>query len=539
MKEQMLTFKDRSLEWWNSYSRKAKWTMAGTFLITLLLLIFLVYWISKPNYVEIYTELSAAEAGEIKSAIESRGIAAEISSDGTTISVPEEEAAGLKVSLASEGIPRSGNVNYSIFSENMGLGMTDKHFDVVERDAMQNEIRYLIEQIDGIDKAKVMITLPKENVWITDEEQVATASVVLTTKPGFQLSQSQVNGLYHLVSKSVPNLPTEEIVIMDQNGLSYEYGDKGTNTALSTHEEQRQIRKDIEQDIQRQLQQMLGVILGQNKVVVSVIASVDFTKEKREENLVQPVDEETKEGIAVSVEKIMESYTGKDGQAQGEAGTGEGEIPTYEGVTANGDNGDFEKVEDRVNYEINRIHKEIVESPYVIDDLTINVGVEPPVPDDIASLTPVHIDEIETILKNVVRTTLSESDVPLEEASLEQRISVFANEFKGRADAPASETGFLSVLPGNWIYYAIGAAAVLVGLIVTGFMLLRRRRNDEEFIEYEETALNESVVTEDPLPKKKAKIEPVIPEEMEEIEELAKSDPEGFVKLLRLWMKEE
>ena len=98
--------------------------------------------------------MSASEAGEIVSAIEAQGIPVELSPDGKNISVPKTEASRLKVELAHQGIPRSGNINYGIFSENMGFGMTDRQFNVVERDAMQNELRYLIEQIEGISRPK-------------------------------------------------------------------------------------------------------------------------------------------------------------------------------------------------------------------------------------------------------------------------------------------------------------------------------------------------------------------------------------------------
>ena len=47
-----------------------------------------------------------------------------------------------------------------------------------------------------------------------------------------------------------------------------------------------------------------------------------------------------------------------------------------EGNTNN--NGDYEKMDDTNNYEVNRIRKEIVESPYKIRDLGIQVMVEPP-----------------------------------------------------------------------------------------------------------------------------------------------------------------
>ncbi|WP_270180464.1 flagellar basal-body MS-ring/collar protein FliF [Alkalihalobacillus sp. CinArs1] len=546
MNEQLLKMKSRWGETWSSYSSKTKWLIGVTFLVTLLLLSFLVFWMSKPNLTPIYSNLTPTEAGEIKGAIEQRGIAVEVSSDGTTISVPKADASDLKVSLAAEGIPKSGNVNYSIFSENMGMGMTDKHFDVVERDAMQNELSYLIEQIDGIQQSKVMITLPKDSVWLNEEGDVATASVVVTREPGFNLDQGQVNGLYHVISKSVPNLPIENIVVMDQNGSSFDYGESKVDSSLTAYQQQEQIRRDIEKDMQKDLQQMLGLLLGQDKVVVSVMTSVDFTKEKRVEDLVEPVDEETGEGIDISVEKIMETYSGNPGVANDGTGTAEGEIPNYnaDDPDANGD-GSYEKVEERINREVNRIHKEIEESPYVIDDVTINVGVEPPIADDMTSLTAAHIEDIRTVLKNVVRTSLSGSDVPLEDADLEDRISVFANEFRGKPGYVAPEKNFFSstldILP-PWAIYAAGAGVGI--LLITGTMLLFRRRGkrEEEYEEFERTyAPSES--EDHYLPRedeeKEVDLTPEVIMGKDEIEKLAKENPEDFVKLLRVWMNED
>ncbi|PFG15280.1 flagellar basal-body MS-ring/collar protein FliF [Bacillus sp. es.036] len=544
MNQQLLNFKSRWQETWGSYSTKTKWLIGGTFLVTLLLLLFLVFWMSKPNLTPIYSNLTPTEAGEIKGAIEQKGIPVEVSTDGTTISVPKDQASDLKVSLAAEGIPKSGNVNYSIFSENMGMGMTDRQFDVVERDAMQNELSYLIEQIGGIQESKVMITLPAESVWLDETGETASASIVLTRDPGAQLDQGQITGLYHLISKSVPNLPVENIVIMDQNGTAFDYGESGgVDTTLSAYQQQEDIRNGIEKDMQQELQQMLGMILGQDKVVVSVMASVDFTKEKRTEDLVEPVDEETGEGIDISVEKIMESYSGDQAAAQDGTGTDEGEIPNYnaDDPDAQGD-GSYEKVEDRINREVNRIHKEIEESPYLIDDITINVGVEPPVADDITTLTAADIEDIRTVLKNVVRTSLSESEVPLDDAALEERISVFANEFKGRADYEEPTEGIFSTMMDSVPAWSLYTVAGGVGVLVIGgiFLLFRRRggKDEDDFMEFEESY---SVPEDHYLPREEREVD-LTPETLvgkDEIESLAKNDPEEFVKLLRLWMKEE
>ncbi|MGB5944795.1 flagellar basal-body MS-ring/collar protein FliF [Paenisporosarcina sp.] len=546
MKDQILVYKKKLTESWGSFSKTTKWSIIGTFFATLLLLFIIVFFSSRTSYAALYTNLSPAEAGEIKTAIEEQGIPVQISSDGKAISVPNEEIANLKVSLAADGIPKSGNVNYSIFSENMGLGMTDRHFDVVERDAMQNELADLIKQIDGVTEANVMITLPKENVWITDEEQVATASVVVKGDPTFQLDPKQINGLYHLISKSVPNLPPEQIVIMDQNGQVFEIQEENQiDTALSVYQQQREIKKDIEKDIQRELQQMLGLTLGRDKVVVSVMASIDFTKEKREENLVEAVNKETNEGIDISVERIVETYSSEGATADDTSGVGETEIANYPGLALGG-NSESEKTEERINREVNRINRQIELSPYVIDDITINVGVEPPNPEDLESLTQQNIADISNLLKNTVSTSLSMNGNQVTDEQLDDRISVFATEFQGKTvvtgDPKESLLNINNIPNYVLIFIGVGIALLLLIVVILIFVIRKRKREElEEEFEYEmfeppaSSTLSINENEEMDLSEFNTKANP----KRKTIEKLAKGRPEDFAKLLRTWMSED
>ncbi|WP_404330215.1 flagellar basal-body MS-ring/collar protein FliF [Mesobacillus maritimus] len=541
MKEKLLRFKSKAVETWSSFSGKTKWSLVGTFVVTLVILSVFVYMASKPNLTPLYSGLSPSEAGEIKAAIEERGIMVEVSPDGKSISVPNEQVSNLKVALAAEGIPKSGNVNYSIFSENMGLGMTDRQFDVVERDAMQNELATLIKQIAGVSEANVMITLPKENIWITDEAQVATASVVIKGEPSFQLEQKQVNGLYHLISKSVPNLPTDEIVIMGQNGQIYAMQDEGpADTTFSVYQEQREIRKDIEQDIQRELQQMLGLLLGRDKVVVSVMASVDFTKEKREEQLVEPVIDENNQGIDISVERIIESYSSEGGVVNDATSTGNTDIANYPGVDGVG-NSESERTEERINREVNRIHRQIELSPYVIDDLTINVGVEPPIPNTPASLTQQNMDDIRNLLTNVVSNSLSMNGALMTDEDLQNRISVFATEFQGKqVVVEETEPPLFDQLSNVPMMIGAGIAVLLIILMIAGFLRRRKRKKEEEeFLLdlYEEpmAQVNQAEEEEIDLSELSSKTNP----KRKTIEKLAKERPEDFAKLLRSWMAQD
>ncbi|MFP3339541.1 hypothetical protein R0J91_16305, partial [Micrococcus sp. SIMBA_131] len=87
-------------------------------------------------------------------------------------------------------------------------------------------------------------------------------------------------------------------------------------------------------------------------------------------------------------------------------------------------------------------------------------------------LTAADIEDIRTVLKNVVRTSLSESEVPLDDAALEERISVFANEFKGRADYEEPTEGMFSKrmdsVPAGVLYTIAGGGG---GLIIGGIFV--------------------------------------------------------------------
>ncbi len=83
--------------------------------------------------------------------------------------------------------------------------------------------------------------------------------------------------------------------------------------------------------------------MGQDKVVVSVTADIDFTKENRTEDIVEPVDKENMEGIAVSAEKVSETWG--DGAANGgTAGTGEDDVTNYKADGENAESGNYEKI---------------------------------------------------------------------------------------------------------------------------------------------------------------------------------------------------
>ncbi len=64
------------------------------------------------------------------------------------------------------------------FRKNSGFGMTDNEFNVLKIEAMQTELANLIKSIDGVEDAKVMINLPQPTIFVGDQQEEASASIV-------------------------------------------------------------------------------------------------------------------------------------------------------------------------------------------------------------------------------------------------------------------------------------------------------------------------------------------------------------------------
>lgn len=529
MKERLTKIRTDLTQFWSSRTKRQKTTYIGSAAAIIFLAAFLTYFLSRTEFVPLYSDVSRAEIGRIKEELDVQGVMSKIAPGGTSILVPKDRVDDLLVSLAAEGYPNTGTIDYSFFSQNAGFGTTDNEFNMIKLASMQTELANLIKGIQGVKDANVMITLPTQSVFLNESVQSASAAIMLVTEPGHQFTEPQVNALYNLVSKSLPNLSTDDIKIINQYSESIDLKSTSTGTNIV---DQMDLKKNIERDLQRKVQTMLGTMVGQDKIVVSVTADIDFKQENRQENLVERVDDEL-DSLAISVQRISESFSG-DGAVVG--GEPEAEDPTDNRTTfgeGNTSNGDYDRLEETINNEVNRIRKDIVESPYKIRDIGIQVMVEPPDVNDLSSLTPDIEADIESILETIISTSIDKSYVPAEISDdyWNNKIAISTQVFNGKIVNPAQADK--TSIP--WWIYAIGAAllVVIVILLIAFFRKRKQEREMEEEMILEEQReslrvedINTDLETESTVRKK-------------QLEKMAKDKPEEFAKLLRTWIDED
>jgi len=525
--ERIAQYRDKASQYWNSFSKKQKVLFISTFLFLILAAVVLTMQLSKTEYEVAFTDLNASDSAGVISYLDSSSIPYKLSSDGKTISVPSTSVAIAKVNVGSQGIIQNGSLGYKSFEESSSpIGMTDKEFDVKYNNAINGEVEQLLQRMQGIQDAKVLVNMPKDNIFAGLEEQdKASASVALQFKPGYHPNQAAVDGYFNLVKTAIPNLPVENITITNTDEAELIPTARGGSGGLSSEvQENMALQKKFENDVRNNVKQFLSQIVGEDKVNVLVASKLNFDKETRKENLVTPVDVENMKGIEISVQEIQKSYTGASNPTGGVAGTGQEEVPGYPSSDATG-NSTSEESSSTINYDVNRIAKDIISSPYTVKDLTINVAVEPP--DGETELQGPVQDAIENILVNIVRASLADSGTVISDADLTKKVSVMSQGFQA---ASTANTGFQLSPAMMW-----GGGALIAALIAAVVILLVRRRRKQNEVEEEEIPL--PIATEFPS----ITLDSVTNESQvrKQLESLAKKKPDEFVNLLRTWLADE
>ncbi|MEK3905220.1 MULTISPECIES: flagellar basal-body MS-ring/collar protein FliF [unclassified Paenibacillus] len=527
MNERLAQYREKITQYWNRFSGKQKILFFSTLFIIIIVIVVTTMQLSKVEYEVAFQDLDSTDSAGVMSYLDSSGVSYRLSPDGKSISVPSTDAARIKIAVGSQGIVQQGSIGYKVFNESSSMiGTTDSEFNVKYNNALNGEVEQLLRRMQGIKDAKVLITLPKETVFAAQEDQEkAQASVGMSFDPGFRPSQENIDAYFNLVKTAVPNLPIENITITS-NEVELKPTARGGQAGIASQvEENFALKKKFEDDVKRDVKQFLSTLTGPDKVDVLVFSKLNFDKENRKEDVVVPVDAENMKGIEISSQIISKTFSGQGNTSGGVAGTGSEDVAGYPAGADTGASSSEESSETR-NYEVTRITKDIIASPYTVKDLTINVAVEPPAGQ--TTLDEATSGAIQNILVNIVRASLADSGITYTDADLTKKVSVFSQQFGGAT--AENTTGGLA----TWMIWAIGAAALLVGA-GGGYLIYRSRKNKQE------EEVEEDIPLQVPTEFPSINMDSVTNESQvrKQLESLAKKKPDEFVNLLRTWLAEE
>jgi flagellar M-ring protein FliF len=239
---------------------------------------------TQPDYTVLYSDLATADAAGVVERLKEMKIAYRI--EGSTISItPPDMVHELRMSLAAEGLPKTGTVGFELF-DGTSFATTTMAEMVKKVRAVQGELERTIMSLDSVLSARVHISQPEKTIF-AKQAQDPSASVLLKLRPGGELDKKQIKGIANFVAGSVDGLKPENVTIIDVFGNLLTPKDE-EGEGLGADATRLQYVREIEKGYIQRIEQMLLKVLGPGKVVARVTADVDFSTNEREEESYDP-----------------------------------------------------------------------------------------------------------------------------------------------------------------------------------------------------------------------------------------------------------
>lgn len=475
-------------------------------------------------YETLFSGLNEQEASDIIGKLQDSGVDYRYENDGTIL-VPKEQEQKLKAQLVYEGYPKSG-FTYDIFKENIDMTTTDSEKSSYKVFELQNRIGATIGLFDGVKDAKVTIAPGENQKYVLDKDgsYEAKASVVMLMKNGGSPSSEQVQGVQRLISKSIPNMKMEDVVVLDGNGNDVSVD--GDNTQNSANKMKFEFEKEMDKSIKEKVLNVLNPIYGPDNIRVSVKTTADVDKKVRE--IINHTAPNAEEGKGIPSSETLDSEIVRDGQAAGGVpGTqSNAEIPVYSQIKTDGKES-YIKNQNSVEYLVNQLKEQAQVDAAAIKDLTISVAIN--------GKTFGNLDE--TNLKGLIAKAAGISaDIQ------EEKIVVVASPFfesKSKVLPDVIENGNK-----NWIILGTIAFSLLLLLFITILVIRRKKKVKDNTVQMMMTERIIPDLAKATKPKNEKPINDLLDLNNErglelkgKIRDFSEENPEIAAQLLKVWLK--
>lgn len=237
-------------------------------------LVGLLLWNGNGNLAPLYPNLSDKDAAAVMTQLAALKVPYKAAGDGTMLLVPAAQVPELRLKLAQAGLPKGTTAGFELL-DNARFGQSQLQERTNLQRALEGELVRSITSIAAVQSARVHLALPQQNGFFR-EQQKPSASVLVTLHAGRALERSQVAGIVHLVSSSVPELAVKSVSVIDQNGALLSSPPEANHQGLDT--QQLQYLQQVESGLHQRVVGILEPVLGRDNLRATVTAELDFTQ---------------------------------------------------------------------------------------------------------------------------------------------------------------------------------------------------------------------------------------------------------------------
>ncbi|OQX20567.1 MAG: flagellar M-ring protein FliF [Desulfobulbaceae bacterium A2] len=389
--------------WQAAASRLKEWplsrklALAGVAVVCLLFFGLLIVQGRSADYQLLYANLAENDAASVMNWLKGRKIPFQLKNNGKNIWVPAKIVHETRLDLASVGLPQGGGVGFEVFDK-QNFALTDFVQKVNYTRALQGELARTISSLGPVESTRVHLALPEKRLF-KDQEKPGTASVIVKLQPGRSLSESQVQGIVHLVAGSVADIGPEHVTVIDHSGKVLSRDNKESlpgelNPDMLAYQQQ------MEQRLETRAQSLLDKALGPKSSLVRVTAALDFARVEKTEETFDP------EEPVIRSEQLHEEKAGSEvvGGIPGVQSNLQGPSPQTVAATP-----PSSKSSRTTNYEISKVVSRVINPVGSIKNISVAVLVADKTvagkPGEAPKFEPRAGDELQSI-ENMIRGAL-------------------------------------------------------------------------------------------------------------------------------------
>lgn len=362
------------------------------------------------NYRVLYSGLSDKDGGAVIAQLSQMNVPYRHSDGGGAILVPADKVLDLRMKLSNLGLPKSSTVGYELL-DNQKFGQSQAGEGMSMKRATEGELMRTIGSLSAVQQVRVHLALPAQNGFFR-EQQKPSASVMLTLHPGRSLDRSQLAGIVHLVSSSVPELSPKAVSVVDGNGTLLTEQEGSSQQGLDAL--QLQYRQQVETSLQKRVMDLLEPVMGREHLRATVTADIDFSESMLVSEEFKPNNGDSP--AAVKSLQTLESNQAGSATPSGVPGAQSNQPPVpatapvtgspqqMQGAQANGTGGNLRK-EATTSFEVDRTQRTVRNATGSIKRLSAAVVVNHRVSTDnrgrttTTPLTPEELEKLTTLVE--------------------------------------------------------------------------------------------------------------------------------------------
>ena len=432
--------------------------------------IFILIWSQEPDYRPL-AKMETQELIETLDYMDANQIDYKL--EGNIVYVRSDEFQNIRLGMTRQGLTKTSDAGTDIIMQDMGFGVSQRVEMERLKHAREQQIASTIEDIASIQKARVLLAMPKENVFARREKK-ASATVVLTAKRGAVIAGEEVDAVVDIVASAVQNMEPSKVTVTDSNGRLLNSGSQDSMSARARKEYE--IERQREQEYLEKIDAILIPVLGIGNYTAQADVTMDFTAMEQTQRSYNP------DLPAVRSEMIMEENS-VGGGVGGIPGALSNQPPLDSNIPENAVGGSQQTMPGRTakestrNYELDTTISHTKKQTGVIRRLSVSVAVDyTQVVDEDGAMTPTprkqeEILNIRRLLQGGIGFDVTRGD------SLEVVSVPFTRMDAGEIeDAPIWEQpGFLPILK-----LVVGGLVIIVLIIFVIRPMLRRLINPDE-----------------------------------------------------------